>query len=312
MPNSIELRRPRPLLPGGHIAVLSIGSPSDRERIVVARSHLEARGYRVSLAGNLHESDLSYLAGSDVRRIEELNRHLRSDAFDAFFFSRGGYGAMRILDGVDYEAIRSNPRALVGYSDVTALHQAVAVRSGISGFHGPMMNFDLHEGLSPEIDRWCWSMLEGTAPLHWRLAPEQVMAPGRAEGVLFGGCLSLSIALMGTPYDYWIDDGIWFWEDVSEPTYRIDRMLTQLRLAGRLERLRAVMIGRLKGCGGSDQAELDTLIESCFSRMGIPVLWQMPFGHWGDNLMLPVGRRILLDTESLLITLPEPAVEPIE
>lgn len=303
------LRKPRPLLPGGHIAVLAISSPSKPDRIEVAKRHLEEAGMRVTLADNVYMSDRPYLAGADQRRLENINQYLRSEEFDAFFFTRGGYGAMRILDGIDYQAVLRNPRPIVGFSDLTALHQAVAVHSRVSTFHGPMLNSDFHDRLSPSNERWFWAMMAGRAPLTHDFDPSQVISPGRAEAILFGGCLSLIVALVDTPFDYWVDDGIWFWEDVDEPTYRIDRMLTHLRLAGRLKKIRGVMIGKLKGCGGGDSQEVNSLLDEFFAGAGIPVVRDLPFGHFGDNLCLPFGARVRLDTHSGTIELPDPAVQ---
>ena len=112
-----------------------------------------------------------------------------------------------------------------------------------------MVNLDFFDRLSPDIERWFWSLLAGEAPVSWPIDRSQVLFHGEAEGNLFGGCLSLMTALTATPYDFWTDGGIWFFEDVDEPIYRIDRMLTHLRLSGRLRSIRGVVIGKLKGCG---------------------------------------------------------------
>ena len=141
--------------------MLAISSPSDEARIDQGRLALERFGLRVSYGANLFTRERSYLAGSDVARLHEINRAFASPEFDAFFFARGGYGAMRILDSIDYAAIASNPRPIIGYSDLTALHQAVAVRAGVATFHGPMLNTDFHQGLSSLTEKWFWSMLEG-------------------------------------------------------------------------------------------------------------------------------------------------------
>jgi muramoyltetrapeptide carboxypeptidase len=302
------LQPPRALRPNAHIAVLAISSPSERARIETAARAIEQRGYRVSIAENVdhHDSRASYLAGSDSERIEQLNHYLRSDV-DAIFFARGGYGAMRILEAVDYDAIRDNPRPIVGFSDITALHQAIAVRTGIAGFHGPMLNLDWYNGLSPEIEQWLWSMLSGDAPLVHHFAGEQIVSEGEREGVLFGGCLSIITALTATPFDFWIDDGIWFWEDVDEPEYRIDRMLTHLRLSGRLEKIQGVVIGKLKGCGG--EGEMHALLRDFFGSSGIPVVRDLPFGHHGDNLLMPIGAPVRLSTRDCTLTLTSPATQ---
>jgi muramoyltetrapeptide carboxypeptidase len=130
---------------------------------------------------------------------------------------------------------------------------------------------------------------------------------GEAGGVLFGGCLSLTTALTATPYDFWIDDGIWFFEDVDEPVYRIDRMLTHLRLSGRLKKIRAVVIGKLKGCGSD--AEIEALLHEFFASSNIPVIRDLPFGHQGDNLLLPIGVPVRVSTRDLTLTFAQPAVQ---
>lgn len=302
-----HLLKPRAITRNPHIAVLAISSPSESERIEEAKRHLESRGARVTIAGNIAHSHRGYLAGTDAERVEELNHCLNSDEYDAFFFARGGYGAMRILDGIDYDAIRRNPRPVVGFSDLTALHQAMATQANVASFHGPMLNLDFFNGLSPDVDRWFWSMLGGDAPLTHAFARDQVVCEGEAEGILFGGCLSLTTALIGTPYDFWIGDGIWFWEDIDEATYRIDRMLTHLRLSGRFQSIRGVAIGKLKGCGSPE--EIDALLHETFDPYGVPVVRDLPFGHHGDNLLMPIGAPVRLSTSSGTMTFTQPVVQ---
>lgn len=297
---------PRALPPNAHIAVLAASGPSQRERILEGARAIEARGHRVTLAANIDSRHRGYLAGTDDARVDELNRFLRDPQYDAFFFARGGYGAMRILERIDYDALIADPRPLVGFSDVTAIHQALAAKAGLASFHGPMLNLDFHNGLSHDIDAWLWSMLAGAAPLTRELQREQVLFEGEAEGTLFGGCLALTVALVGTPYDFWIDDGIWFWEDVDEPVYRLDRMLTHLRLSGRMQRVRAVVIGALKDCG--EHAEMLEFLRDFFGPLEIPVVLGFPFGHHGNNLMMPIGRTVRLSTADHTFTVIEPAV----
>jgi muramoyltetrapeptide carboxypeptidase len=304
------LTRPRVLPDQAHIAILAASGPSDRARIVEGAKAIERRGHRVTLAENVDHRYHGYLAGDDDERAEVMNRFLRAPEYDAYFFARGGYGAMRILDRIDYGAIAANPRPIVGFSDVTALHQAIAVHAGVATFHGPMVNLDFNlnfgQGLSPEIDRWFWAMLAGDAPLTRAFPAGDVLCEGEAEGELFGGCLALTTSLVGTPYDYWIDDGIWFWEDVDEPVYRIDRMLTHLRLSGRMQRVRGVVIGTLKDCG--NDAEMQVFLRDFFTPFGIPVIRNFPIGHLGDNLLMPIGRTVRLSTRDHTFTVTETAV----
>ena len=300
------LIKPRVLPERAHIAVLSASGPSSLENIIEGARAIERRGHRVTLAGNIGHRYRGYLAGSDDERADEVNRLLRSPEFDAFFFARGGYGAMRILDRIDYGAIAANPRPVVGFSDVTALHQAMATQAGVAGLHGPMLNLDFRNGLSADREEWLWSMLSGIAPLQYDFGPGDILAEGEAEGMLFGGCLALTAALVGTPYDFWIDGGIWFWEDVDEPVYRLDRMLTHLRLSGRMPAIRGVIIGALKDCG--EEPEMLALLRETFGPLNIPVVRNLPFGHHGDNLLMPIGTRVRLSTSDMRLTISEPAV----
>jgi muramoyltetrapeptide carboxypeptidase len=305
-PSSRQLVRPRALPPSAHIAVLAASGPSERARIEEAARVIEQRGHRVTLADNVDRRYRGYLAGSDEERAEELNRFFRDSQFDAFFFARGGYGAMRILDRIDYGAITANPRPVVGFSDVTALHQAMATQAGVAGMHGPMLNLDFHAGLSSDIDSWLWAVLGGEAPLTRNFSHADVVCEGEADGILFGGCLALTTALVGTPYDFWIDGGIWFWEDVDEPVYRLDRMLTHLRLSGRMQTIRGVIIGALNNCGG--EAEMLELFRDSFSPYAIPVVRNLPFGHHGNNLLMPIGASVRLSTSDHAFTITEPAL----
>jgi muramoyltetrapeptide carboxypeptidase len=177
------LTPPRPLARNGHVVVLAISSPSEMTRIQAGVRALEQRGLRVTLADNIDHRYRGFLAGTDDERLEQLNHYLRSDDVDAFFFARGGYGAMRILDRIDYDAITANPRPIIGFSDITALHQAVAVRCGVGSFHGPMVNLDWFEGLTPDIEQWFWSMLAGDAPLTHSFDASQIVFGGEAESV---------------------------------------------------------------------------------------------------------------------------------
>ena len=301
------LVKPRALpATGAHIAILAASGPSERARIEEGARALERRGHRVTIAANIDRRYRGYLAGSDDERVDELNRAFRSTDYDAFFFARGGYGAMRILDRLDFAALAARPRPVVGFSDVTALHQALATQAGLGSFHGPMINLDFRNGLTADVEQWFWSMLTGAAPLSRAFDAADVVAEGEAEGELFGGCLALTASLIGTPYDHWVDGGIWFWEDVDEPVYRIDRMLTHLRLSGRMQTVRGVLIGTLKDCG--NDAEMLEFLRDFFEPLQIPVVRNLPIGHHGNNLLMPVGRSVRLSTRDRAFTVTEPAV----
>lgn len=303
--------KPRALPPRGRVAVAAISSPGVEQRFDAGIERLRELGYELIVAPNLTERSLSYLAGDDDRRTQLINDLLRRDDWDALIFARGGYGAMRILERIDWDAIARNPRPMIGFSDLTAWMQGCWNRAGVSTFHGPMVHMDFASAFEDDRLAWFRDALAGVSPLEWSLSPERVLSPGRADGPLFGGCLSLIVSLMGTPWDVWLDDGILFWEEVGEPTYRIDRMLTQLELAGRLRRIRGVLIGGLRDCGGPVDGELEQMLHSFFARRGIPVVTEAPFGHHGNNLLLPYGQRAILDTDRATLSFPEPMVETL-
>ncbi|HEX8618491.1 MAG TPA: LD-carboxypeptidase [Thermoanaerobaculia bacterium] len=306
---SPRLQKPRALpKTNAHIAILAASGPSERARIEEGARAIERHGHRVTIAANIDRRYRGYLAGDDDTRAEELNRAFRSPEYDAFFFARGGYGAMRILQKIDYAAYAANPRPLVGFSDITAIHQALATQVGMASFHGPMINLDFRNGLSADIEQWFWSMLTGAGPLTREFSAADVLVEGEAEGPLFGGCLALTDALVGTAYDYWVDGGIWFWEDVDEPVYRLDRMLTHLRLSGRMPAVRGVLIGTLKDCG--NDAEMLEFLRDFFEPLQIPVVRNLPVGHHGNNLLMPVGRTVRLSTAERAFTVTESAVLP--
>jgi muramoyltetrapeptide carboxypeptidase len=309
MPSSSPLVRPAPLPEGGHVAVLAISGPADETRILTAVAGLRSRGFRVTVSENAFaRGPREYLAGDDSARAGAINDALANPDLDAFLFTRGGYGAMRILDSIDYELVRRDPRPIIGYSDITALHQAVATRAGVTTFHGPMLNTDFHDGLSPSVDAWMWRMLRGDSPSTFTFDRSNVLVSGTGDGILFGGCLALTTSLIGTPYDYWVPDGVWFWEDVAEPLYKIDRMLTHLRLSGRFQSLRGIILGQLRECGEDNPGDLDSLVMDFFGDLGVPVVRGLPFGHFGNNLLLPIGQRVHLDARSCSLTFPDPAV----
>lgn len=301
---------PKPLPRNGHIAVAAISSPGTAVRFDHGLDRLVDIGYRVTAAPNLTERSASYLAGDDERRAALLNALLRDDSWDALVFARGGYGAMRILDLIDWDALAHNPRPLIGFSDLTALMHAAWIRLGLSTFHGPMVHLDFADGLSSDRLSWFQRALAGESGLTWNFEPQvQVESKGICEGRLFGGCLSLIVSMLGTEWDGWIDDGILFWEEVGEPAYRIDRMLTQLDLTGRLRGIRGVLIGELKDCGGPIDGELELRISEIFGDRGIPVVKNLPFGHQGNNLLLPYGQIVRVDTSQGTLHFPGAMVD---
>ena len=256
------------------------------------------RGYSCRLYPAVNQAQ-GYLAGSDQQRLQDLHDAFADPAIDAILCMRGGYGSMRLLDRLDFDLIRRNPKPLIGYSDITALHTAIYRHSGLVTFHGGMLNADLLGAKLPPTESSLLAQLAG----HVR-AGEQIVHPtdyplssvlaGGASGPLLGGNLSMLGATMGTLAELDTQGCILFIEDVNEPLYRVDRLLTQLRLAGKLEGVKGVLVGDFAGL---TTAALAPLLEETFAPLGIPVLAGWRSGHCDPNVCLPLGARVRLDSD---------------
>ena len=301
--------------PGGYIADAVVSRTID-----VLKGH----GYRViPLIPNRPRR--GYLAADDLARLEMFNRALRDPDVDAILCMRGGYGTPRILDDVDYEAIRKSPKLIVGYSDITALLLAIRRRTGLVVFHGPMgADFAAHHsGLSPFSDRHFWGALgpENAGPGNSQFddwgknsggGKPRTLVRGVAEGILAGGNLSMISATMGTPYEIDTRNAILFIEDVNEKPFRIDRMLAQLRMAGKLRQARGILLGSFTGCdavNAETSLSLQQVFLDYFKDLEVPVLEGFPAGHGlRDHAVLPLGIKVRLDATRGTLSLLESPV----
>jgi len=229
----------------------------------------------------------------------------------AIFFARGGYGVTRILERIDWPLLARNPRAYIGYSDLTPFLDEVVTRLGIAAFHGPMVAADLARGLSPEEESSLLTTLSGDYP---RTLPiTGWLRRGQAEGPLAGGCLSMLVATLGTPFASRLDGKILFLEDVNEPPYRLDRMFTQLRAAGVLDSLAGLVLGHFNDPEAPSVEEADEdsverraadsgetvwprLLEEVLGGFSWPIAFGLPCGHFPPNLTLPLGIAGRLDS----------------
>ncbi len=233
-----------------------------------------------------------YLAGDDPRRLAELWRALEEPDTRAIVCARGGYGAMRLLDRLPPGTVRRARKVLVGFSDVTALHASWAL-AGLRSLHAPMAA-SLAKASDPALARW-FAGLEGEVPAPFPVEP---LVPGVAEGPLLGGNLAVLAALLGTPFLPPLDGAILFLEDVGERPYRVDRMLTQLRLAGVFARVSGVAIGSFRACDpGPDGVTVEEVLRERLRELNVPVALGVPAGHIDDNVPLPLGARARLDAE---------------
>ena len=287
---------PVPALPSeGMIGVIAPAGPAtlDTDK---ALQWMRARGYSLKVYPGVYEKD-GYLAGSDEVRLGDLHAAFADSEVDAIICLRGGYGTPRLLDSIDFGLLRDNAKPFIGYSDITALHLAISRYAGFVTFHGPMLNADLLGGKQQPTEFSFFNMLRGqvtagTVLAHPVAYPLITIEPGVAHGRLLGGNLAMIAATMGTPYEIDAEGVILLIEDINEPLYRIDRLLTQLRLAGTLHKLRGVLVGDVAGV---EVAALDRLLKQTFEPLKIPVLSGWRSGHCDPNLTLPMGALVRLD-----------------
>ena len=297
-------------------------APNEPERIRFAIDTLESLGFKVKPGAHLFERD-GYLAGSDTARAADLNAMFADDGVDAIWCVRGGYGASRILPLLDYALMQRKPKALIGYSDITALHMAIHRHAGLVTFHGPVAFRALTPYSLGELKRVLWAAetpvrLGGPPPFEraegrvdWENRVARLVA-GTARGRLLGGNLCLMSHLCGTPYLPDLHGAILFLEDVEEAYYRIDRMLTQLWLSGALAGVAGVAFGKFTNCDPSaffvqNRPLEDILAERC-RALGVPAVAGIMVGHVEDQTTLPVGCLAELDADAGTLTLLEPGV----
>jgi muramoyltetrapeptide carboxypeptidase len=290
------MRLPPPLAAGARVALLAPAGPlRGPDELTASIAHAKSLGWEPIPSLHVLRRD-GYLAGSDAERVLDLNAALQDDRIDGVWCVRGGYGAMRILSDVDYDAMRRRPKTLIGYSDITALHAAFAVRSGVITYHGPTARAELTDFARESLGRAVIEQRDscGTA------VEARTLRDGRAAGRLVGGNLALLTALAGTPYAPSYEDAILVIEDVGEPTYRIDRMLRQLALSGALSRLAGIAFGQFTEGSATDDAAsraLDVVLREAADIAGVPAVAGIPLGHISDQWTIPLGARAELDAD---------------
>lgn len=346
---------PKLLKPGDTIMFVAPAADLDKERMMRAKKRLEERGYKIKTRDDLFAVD-GYLAGSDERRAEELMQAFTDPEVDAIFPGTGGYGVTRILDLLDYDVIRQNPKLLIGYSDITALHAAINKKTGLVSYHSPlpMYSFGNKDYMTPFSEKYHLCAIEEnpdsakdyTVVCAKGDDPKKFPQPyglgrGKARGRLVGGNLTLLAALEGTPYAIDTQDAILLIEDVGEAPYRVDRMLQQLRSAGKLAPLRGVLVGQFTQTERvpSKADQIVNIVEKyaqwfghqCarafvkipepkeevtdprftvvgvvrqhLEPLGIPVLMNFPVGHHKMNCTLPIGGEVEIDADNASLTI---------
>ncbi len=306
------LLRPAALRAGGALRVVSPASWFDLQKAEAGVARLRTMEYHAEQGAHALARYAEYSAGTVVERLEDFHAAFSDTAVDAVICNRGGYGSAELLRGLNIELIRKNPKAFIGCSDITTLLTWLHDATGLVTFHGPMVagDFAREDG----IDIQCWNQaLSQTAP--WQLdasAGMRVMKPGRAKGKFYGGCLSMLVASLGTPYEIQTHGTILFIEDVAARPYQIDRMLQQLRLAGKLDHVRGIVFGHMLDCGqpGQPAEMLENVLQRTLADFPGPIAFGLRSGHVPSrNLTLPIGVASELDlTQSPMLCFLEPAV----
>lgn len=310
IPGAGGMIHPPALEPGDTIMFVAPAGELEEERMLLAQERLEERGYQVVMRDDLFAQE-GYLAGSDERRTEELMQAFLDPEVDAVFPGTGGYGTMRILDRLDYTAIRAHPKILIGFSDITGLHLALNRHAGLVTWHtpNPMYGLGSEEGMSSFSEQAFFQAMTSECEDYVIQIPEEVSQPvaigrGKVRGRLTGGNLSLISALEGTPYAVDTRDAILMIEDTREAPYRIDRILRQLQLAGKLSRIRGAILGQFtRNYSREDQMtedprySIEGVLRQYFEPLGVPVLMDFPVGHHEMNASLPMGGEVEIDAD---------------
>ncbi|MDH5823624.1 LD-carboxypeptidase [Luteimonas sp. RD2P54] len=311
---------PVPLNPGDTVALVSPSSAVDDSfDLQIVREVMEALGLEVR-AGAHYAARRGHLAGDDAGRAADLNAAFADAAVKAVICVRGGAGAARLLPLLDYAAIRANPKVLLGYSDVTALHSAIHARTGLVTFHGPngsgswnRFNADQFRRVFFERELMEYrNVADAGDELVQRRNRTVTITGGKARGALLGGNLAVLTALAGSPYLPEFEGGILFLEDVSEAPYRVDRMLTTLKLAGVLDRIAGFVFGECTDCDpgeGYGSLTLEQILDDHVRPLGIPAYRGAMIGHIRQQFIVPVGGRVELDADAGTLRLLEPVFQ---
>lgn len=302
-----------PLQKGDTIGLISPGSYLSDEGLAKAIEMIEGLGFKTKLSTNIR-AKYGFVAGTDEQRLADIHQMYADKTVKAIWCIRGGYGTTRLLPYLDYKLIKKNPKILIGYSDITALLNAIYCETGIIGLHGPVGASDMPPYTQTHLE----AMITGQQnqfviePASENLANEDnaysitTIHPGVAQGKLIGGNLSLLSAMCGTDHEPNFSKKIVFIEDVGEKPYRIDRMLTQLRQSKTFKKAAGIALGIFADCeapANSDSLSLQQTLEDRLADLNIPTIYGLSFGHISHQCTLPIGVEAVLDTHKKTITI---------
>jgi muramoyltetrapeptide carboxypeptidase len=317
-----RLLHPKALRTGDTIGLITPSTyVSDPDRLAMVDRTIRYFGLKPKYGKNVRKQ-AGYLGGSISERVDDLHAMFRDPDVNGIFAIRGGYGSAQLLDHIDYNLIRSNPKVFLGFSDITAMHLAINKKAGLITFHGPVAT----SRFTDYTQKFFRKALFDTTPVGAVSNPYETntlrpvhtlrtISPGRASGTLIGGNLTLISTTMGTPYEIETRGRILFIEDVGEEPYRIDRMLTQLKLAGKLDAAAGIIWGECEDCHPNDYKpsfnstfSLGEIADAILGDLKIPVLSGLTIGHTDDQLTIPEGVMAMLDADEQILIIEEAGV----
>ena len=301
----MAVHKPVPLRRGGKIGLVAPAGCVDDELLFAGVQAVQQEGFQVELAPAVHDRK-GYLAGDAEKRARDLEDFFFRADLDAIFCARGGFGSIQLLPYLT-DRIRSHPKIFAGYSDVTILLNWLLQRCGMVTFHAPMVAMDFARGLTQRSRDHFWGTLTGEK-WRWQVAVDEIIRPGRVQAEMMGGCLSVLVTTLGTPYEIDTVGKLLFLEDVGEKPYRVERMLTHFKMAGKLDNLGGLVFGDFTQCDGEGPRDIRSIIGELFHKAPYPVVMGMPAGHGQENLTLPFGVAMALDADEGTLALIESPV----
>jgi len=302
-----NLNLPRRLQPGDTIGLVApAGIIYDESEFERMQKELADLGLRTVFGDHVKDRH-GYLAGTDEGRASDLNDMFENPDIDGIIAVRGGWGCARILPYLDFQMIACNPKVYCGFSDNTTLHHALMAFSNLQTFHGPNGNSDWTDLTKQSFET---VIMNGEAEKYKSVSNVKTLRPGKVQGKLLGGNLSILVTTLGTPYQANYDGALLFVEDIGEDTYKVDRMLAHLEQAGVLNQISGFIFGKCTDCSGGTEPtfSLMEVMDHYLSRYDVPAIYNADIGHEPDNFTIPVGAMAELEADEGLITLLQPAV----
>ena len=302
----MTLKKPARLRPGNRIGVVAPAGCVEPDALLKGVQVIRNQGFEVELSSRIFDSK-GYLAGDERNRADDLINFFQRSDIHAIFCARGGFGSAQLLPFLIQSNFRPSPKIFAGYSDITILLNWLRHQFGLVTFHAPMVAMELAHGVNERTGEAFWGLLTGHKS-EWQVDLGEMIRPGKTEGEVMGGCLSVVVTTLGTPYEIQTDGKLLFLEDVGERPYRIERMLTHLKMAGKLDHLAGLVFGDFTNCEAEGPRSVLPIIAEMFAQAPYPVLTGMPAGHGSEHITLPFGVRMILDGYSRTLSLVESPV----